>query len=186
MTIMRISILLPEYVGCGIDIFWEKNSVAIIEADSRCVTIKGTKEAFASFAKQMLYFCFNTMPSGTHVHYDPFFCKSNLIGLGLLIELKEDERETDMYGFDDVSNLQDLYIPDTPFDDLWFSDADINVTYDVDEVRICGNRVALFAVAKKMLSLCCTYSEEGVVVQYSYPIKLDGWHGAGVCFQILE
>ena len=155
---MRLSVSLPEYIGSGVDVFWENNSVAVIEASSNCVTIKATKEAFVSFAKQMLYFCFNTMPSGTHVHYDSFFCKSKLIGLGVLIELKEDDRETDMYGFDDMSNLIDLYIPDDPFDDLWFSNAYISVTYNVDEVCICGNRAALFGVAKK----CYRYATHAV------------------------
>lgn len=180
---MKISLAIPEHTGGAIKVFWEERSFAIVESHSDHVSIKGSKEAFLSFAKQILYFCFNPISSGTHVHYDSFFCNSNLMGLGLLIEFQQADN-TDMYGFDDKSNLQDLQIPDDPLDNLWLPNSTIVVSYDLNEVRICGNRVGLFSIAKKMLSLYYAQSDNSAATEYIYPQHLPGWHGVTISFQI--
>lgn len=175
---MKVAIFLPEYMNPGIRVFWEKNSIAAIEAKNEIITITGTIEAFTSFAKQMLYFCFGSSSSGCHVHFDSFFCKSNLIGMNLLIELKRDTRITDLYGFDDAENPIEINIPEYLYEKIWYSDAEINVIYDSNEVCMSGNRIALYCIAKKMLSMCHICAHERSATEYCYPLGLEGWHGA--------
>lgn len=181
---MEVSIDIPVYQGSGIRVFWEENSIANLTADADSVTVCGTNAAFMSFAKQMLYFSYNLLPNGAHVHFDSFFCKSNLTGLSLLMELRPDTAETDMCGFDDMSHPVVFTIPENPNETIWHSGSVVYVTYDKDDICISGNRLAFFSIAKKLLSLCLFGNNDSTSAAYDYPHGMNGWNGPVIRFQM--
>ena len=70
---MRIELEIPQYEGHGIEVFFEKNArYAIKVVDDRNIYIHVNKEGLITLAKQMLYFAYNDLPEGSHVHYDGF------------------------------------------------------------------------------------------------------------------
>lgn len=74
---MKITLDIPDYDGNGIDVVWETGSKYAINIDDNSVVISANKNALVSIAKQMLYMAYNTLPKGSHVHYDSFFTKMN-------------------------------------------------------------------------------------------------------------
>ena len=70
---MRIEIEIPEYDYSGVDVFWEKNAKYNISCYDDEVVLAANKEGLISLAKQMLYFAYNDLPKGSHVHFDSFF-----------------------------------------------------------------------------------------------------------------
>ncbi len=120
---MFLPIHIPAYEGAGIQVFGEENSRIQLVSNTDCVNIIGTRPAFYSLAKQMLYFCYNTLPDGAHVHFDDFFCRSAWFGKGLTIELTE----SSPHGINSASTQNGqtvpLEIPEPLTTPLWHEDS---------------------------------------------------------------
>lgn len=71
---MKLNINIPDYDDIATDVIWKKNSKIDISYDEKSVYICGNKNALISLAEQLLYFAYNKLPNGSHVHYDNFFC----------------------------------------------------------------------------------------------------------------
>ncbi len=78
---MKIEIELPEDEG-GIDVFWEDNAKCRLTVDKSETVLRCNKEALLSLGKQFLYlyYYYDCLGLGAHIHYDDLFCKDGWDG----------------------------------------------------------------------------------------------------------
>ena len=86
---MKIILDIPDYDGDSIDVVWEDGSNYFIMVNDNNVVLSANNNALVSIAKQMLYFAYNNLPQGSHIHYDSFFTKMNIEKYELIIEKRE-------------------------------------------------------------------------------------------------
>lgn len=80
---MKLTIELPnDNPEEGIPILWEEGAEYEISVVDTNMEISANKAAMICFAKQLLYLAnhYDELPTGSHVHFDSFFCKDGLKG----------------------------------------------------------------------------------------------------------
>ena len=70
---MKLSIYIPDYDGRGTDVIWEDDADYDLSVSGDSVVLRANRSGFISLARQMLYFAYQELPKGSHVHYDEFF-----------------------------------------------------------------------------------------------------------------
>lgn len=182
---MKIDICIPRYDGGWIDVFWSANARFEAKITKNRILISGNAEAFSCFAKQMLYFCFNDMPEGTHIHYDSFFCKTNCLGLEFVIGLRGDE-SSEMWSSGEFIGEMTIEVPDRAGGVAWDRGAEAAVAYSYGQVILEGNRRALCALARQLLSLANSGKvEAGCPSAGRYSRQVKGWTGKPLEFRLL-
>ncbi len=72
---MKVSVIIPDYDGNGLDVIWENGAKYMVNVDENHVILSANKDGLISLAKQMLYMAYNDLEIGSHVHFDSFFTK---------------------------------------------------------------------------------------------------------------
>lgn len=73
---MKVILEIPSYdPDNGIEVLWKDSGRMQIYVSSDGVHICANPDALMSLARQMIYFAKNSLPEGSHVHFDDFFCK---------------------------------------------------------------------------------------------------------------
>ena len=67
---MKINLELPDYDGRAADVLWEGDATVRVEAMGPEVVLSADRAGLISLAKQMLYLADESLPAGSHVHYD--------------------------------------------------------------------------------------------------------------------
>lgn len=76
---MKIAIDIPDYVkGEGIDVIWnEKCFLKVNKGCCESVIISGNESALRALGEQLIYLSQSQVETGSHIHYDDFFCKDS-------------------------------------------------------------------------------------------------------------
>lgn len=182
---MTIHVDIPEYDGGWVEVFWEDHAKYKTELSHDGIVIYGNKAAFYSFARQMLYFCFNNIPSGSHVHFDDFFCKNGCCGSELIIGLLN-SNDLDMTYFNSFTGEIGIEIPDHANGIVWYDDASIVVESSNQQVSLQGNQSALYALAKQFLILYNSCMQQITPPICYYSNQLQGWKGQSLELRYLS
>lgn len=83
---MIVNFEIPDYDGNAVDVIWEDGAKYIATSDEESVILKANSEGLLSLAKQMIYLALNSIPTGSHVHYDEFFVGKGVSDKHLIIE----------------------------------------------------------------------------------------------------
>ena len=70
---MNVKVEIPDYDGNGLDVIWEPGSKFIVDVFQNEIMISANREGLLSFAKQLLYMAYNSLPDYSHIHYDTCF-----------------------------------------------------------------------------------------------------------------
>ena len=182
---MTIHVDIPEYDGGWIEVLWENQAKYKTEISHNDIVIYGNKAAFYSLARQMLYFCFNDIPPGSHVHFDDFFCKHGCFGPELIIGLLNSNDLNAMY-YNCFTSEIGIEIPDCADNIVWYDDASIVVESGNQQVSLQGNQSALYALAKQLLILYNSCIRQITPPVCYYSNQLQGWKGLSLEFQYLS
>lgn len=83
---MNIVTEIPEYDGDSLDVLWDEGGEYELFIEDECIVLSANKIAMISLAKQLLYFANNSLPNGSHIHFNSFFCKDIKGTYELIIE----------------------------------------------------------------------------------------------------
>ena len=86
---MKVALDIPEYDGNALDVIWNDNARYTLDVDYDSVILSANREGLISLAKQMIYFAYNELPEGSHIHFDSFFTKTDQT-FHLVVEKKEE------------------------------------------------------------------------------------------------
>ena len=67
---MKITLELPDYDGRATDVIWEEDASVRLDAGHGEVVLSANRAGLTALAKQMLYLADESLPAGSHVHYD--------------------------------------------------------------------------------------------------------------------
>ncbi len=90
---MKINLEIPDFDGNALDVIWDNDAEYRINVSHGEVVLSANKQGLISLAKQMLYMAYQDLPTGSHVHYDDFFVKSNASEFDLVIVKKQNISE---------------------------------------------------------------------------------------------
>ena len=68
---MKMQLEVPEYSPeRGIHLMWDDGAVLIAEINNGSVSLKGNTEGLLSLARHLLTLSQQSVPSGSHIHFD--------------------------------------------------------------------------------------------------------------------
>lgn len=83
---MDMVINFPKYnEDDGIDVIWNNNARCHITVTQDEVIIEANEEGLMCLGKQLIYLADTSIPKGSHVALDSFFCGENLVSSHTLV-----------------------------------------------------------------------------------------------------